>query len=544
MLRIFIYISRLHILQYNTPVFTKTKTILPLSLLLSAIFAIFERGNYFTSWLSAALIFFLGLSTLHALWCWTGKSRKLLFIIVLALILRLISAIALQVFLPINGYPDSDQQQAGYVFYDAYHRDTASYDLAQSDALLLSAFSQKDHTDQYGGLLFLSAGVYRYLSPDAHRPLLIALIAAFSAVLGIPFLWMAGKELGSTKLTLPATTIFAFYPEAILMGSSQMREPFLISLVAITFWAFLNWQKLPPYSPQRGDARKGRAAALALGFLAMLIISPAIAIYQLIFLSVYTLLSQEKSRISIKQILIFITLTLLAIFLLSSALSTTKLNANSPLGTIVEWSQRAVLWDMYQLERGSGWVQKLFEEMPASIHIPFVTAYGLTQPVLPAAFIEPTTFIWKFLGIMRALGWYLLAPLLLFGFFAIPKLDSAQTRRIWTWIGLACWFWIVIASLRAGGDQWDNPRYRVIFLALQSLFAARAWVTFREGTSAWFTRLLTVEAIFLAFFSQWYASRYYARFGTLSFGTMVAWILSLSAIVVVTGIIQDRKKTL
>ncbi len=535
--------------------FTKTNFTLPLSLLLSAIFAFFEGGNYFISWLSAALIFFLGLSALYALWAWAGKSRKLFLIISLALILRLASAIALQVFLPINGYQDSEQQQAGYVFYDAYHRDTASYELAQSDSSLISAFNQKDHTDQYGGLLFLSASVYRYLSPDAHRPLLIALIAAFSAVLGIPFLWMVAKELGGTKLALPATAIFALYPESVLMGSSQMREPFLISLVAITFWAFLNWQQyphpsLPPVGegmsplPQRGDVRKGGGVALALGFLAMLLISPAIAIYQLIFLSVYTLLGKEKSRISVKHILIFIVLALLAIFLLSSALSTTKLDSTSPLGTIVEWTKRAVLWDMYQLERGSGWVQKLFEEMPQSLQIPFVTAYGLTQPVLPAAIIEPTTFIWKFLGVMRALGWYLLAPFLLFSFFAIPKFDSAQTRRIWAWIGLACWFWIILASLRAGGDQWDNPRYRVIFLALQALFAARAWVAFRKGTSAWFTRLLTVEAIFLAFFSQWYASRYYARFGTLSFGAMVAWILSLSAIIVVIGIIQDRKKTL
>ena len=524
--------------------FTKTKIILPLSLLLSAVFAIFERGNYFASWLSAALIFFFGLSALFALWRWAGKSRKLFFIIILALILRLASAVALQVFLPINGYPDSEQQQAGYVFYDAYRRDTAAYELAQSDTLLLTAFSQKDHTDQYGGLLFLSASVYRYLSPDAHRSLLIALIAAFSAVLGIPFLWMAGKELGGTNLTLPATIIFALYPEAVLMGSSQMREPFLISLVALTFWAFLSWQNAPPHSRQRADVRKGRRGALALGFLAMLLISPAIAIYQLIFLGIYAIISKEKSRISIKQILVFIILTLLALFLLSSALSTTKLDSTSPLGTIVEWSQKAVLWDIYQLERGSGWVQKLFKEMPASIHLPFVTTYGLTQPVLPAAFIEPTTLIWKILGILRAVGWYLLAPLLLFGLFAIPKLDSTQTRRVWTWIGLACWFWIVVASLRAGGDQWDNPRYRVIFLALQALFAARAWITFREGTSAWFTRLLAVEAIFLIFFSQWYASRYYAHFGTLSFGVMVAWILSLSAIVFVFGIIQDRKRTL
>ncbi|MBT3189116.1 MAG: hypothetical protein HN736_04915 [Anaerolineae bacterium] len=516
--------------------FTKIKIILPISIILAALFAFFESGNYFASWLSAALIFFLGLSALFALWRWAGKSQKLLWVITLALLLRLTSAVALQVFLPINGYQDSEQQQAGYVFYDAFRRDTAAYDLAQSDAPLLSAFSQKDHTDQYGGLLAFSAGVYRYLSPDAHCPLIIALFSALVAALGIPFFWMAAKELGSEKLALPAVWIFALYPESILMGSSQMREPFLITLVAITLWAFLAWQRDKKYHPAQWG--------LGLGFLAMLLISPAIAIFQLIFLSVYALINNELSRISTKQIIIVITLILLSLFLLSSALSTTKLDSASPLGAIVEWTQRAILWDMYQLERGSGWVQKLFEEMPASIHIPFVTAYGLTQPVLPAAIIEPTTYIWKFLGIMRALGWYLLAPILLYGFIAIPKLDSPQARRIWTWFGLACLTWIILASLRAGGDQWDNPRYRVIFLALQALFTARAWVTFRERRDAWLPRLLTVEAIFLAFFTQWYASRYYVRFGTLSFGAMVAWILSLSVIIVMIGIIQDRKKAL
>ena len=48
--------------QSNLPVFTKTKIILPLSIILAAIFAFFEAGNYLASWLSAALIFFLGLA--------------------------------------------------------------------------------------------------------------------------------------------------------------------------------------------------------------------------------------------------------------------------------------------------------------------------------------------------------------------------------------------------------------------------------------------------------------------------------------------------
>ena len=514
--------------------FTKIKIILPLSLSLSAIFAFFEAGNYLASWLSAALIFFLGLSALFALWRWAGESRKLLWIIALALLLRLASAIALQVFLPINGYPDSEQQQAGYVFYDAYRRDTAAYDLAQSDSHLITAFNKNQHTDQYGGLLAFSAGVYRYLSPDTHRPLLIVLFAAFAAVFGIPFFWMAAKEMGGKKLAIPATWIFALYPESILMGSSQMREPFLISLVAISLWAFLRWEKDKKHRPAQWG--------LGLGFLGMLIISPAIAIINLIFLSVYALIKSEKSRVSTKEITLVIILLLLSLFLLSSALSQTKLDSTSPFGIILEWTQKAVQWDIHLLERGSGWVQKLFAEMPAVLHAPFVTAYGLTQPVLPAAIIEPTTLIWKVLGIMRAVGWYLLAPFLLYGVIALPKMDSGKARRAWTWFGLASWTWIILASLRAGGDQWDNPRYRVIFLALQVLFAAQAWITHRERKNAWLPRLLTVEAIFLVFFTQWYASRYYVRFGTLSFGEMVLWILSLSAIFIIGSILWEKKK--
>ena len=276
----------------------------------------------------------------------------------------------------------------------------------------------------------------------------------------------------------------------------------------------------------------------------MLLLSPAIALINLIFLSVYVIIQNERIVISGKQLALFLILFLITIFLLAAGLSQKNFDVSTPFGVILEWSQKAIKWDIYQLERGSGWVQKLFDEMPAALHIPFVTGYGLAQPVLPAVLIEPTTLIWKVLGILRAVGWYALAPLLLYGFVGISKLDSPQARRIWTCFGLASWVWIILASLRAGGDQWDNPRYRVIFLALQALFAAWAWVSYRERRDLWLPRFLTVEVIFLAFFTQWYASRYYARFDTLSFGAMVAWILSISAFVIVIGIFRDKKKKL
>ena len=39
------------------------------------------------------------------------------------------------------------------------------------------------------GIILISAWIYRYLSPDAHRVHLILCLAAFTFALGLPFLW-------------------------------------------------------------------------------------------------------------------------------------------------------------------------------------------------------------------------------------------------------------------------------------------------------------------------------------------------------------------
>ena len=53
------------------------------------------------------------------------------------------------------------------------------------------------------------------------------------------------------------------------------------------------------------------------------------------------------------------------------------------MGVVGDWFREAVKWDVYQLERGSGWVQKLFDEMPDWLRLPFVTIYGISNPSCP-----------------------------------------------------------------------------------------------------------------------------------------------------------------
>ena len=93
-----------------------------------------------------------------------------------AFVVRLAAGVTLQLVLPVAGY-DEEVQKAGYVFFDAYQRDGQAWELASSGQSLTTAFRGEGFiSDQYGGLLALSAATYRLLSPDLHRPALILIL--------------------------------------------------------------------------------------------------------------------------------------------------------------------------------------------------------------------------------------------------------------------------------------------------------------------------------------------------------------------------------
>jgi hypothetical protein len=200
-----------------------------------------------------------------------------------------------------------------------------------------------------------------------------------------------------------------------------------------------------------------------------------------------------------------------------------------------DWLQAAVKWDAYRLERESGWVQKLFDEMPEWMRLPFVAVYGIFQPVLPATFMKPTVLIWKGLGFLRALGWYAILPLLILSFVAAAGAKSRQTRNLLLWLALLVWTWILLSALRGGGDLWDNPRYRTLLFLWQSILAGYTWVWWRETRSIWFWVVVIMELVFIFIFTLWYGSRYYHWPGQLPFPVMVALILGLWAAILGAG---------
>ena len=163
--------------------------LIPSCLALGALLAFVQPGNFLASLILFSFLFLLSFYVLRLASSW-GNSRILHYLLPLAFLLRLALGVTLTLVLPVDGNPN-EQHRAGYIFFDAYRRDAQAWDLARSNQPILSAFNKDFYTDQYGGLLALSAAAYRYLSPDAQRPLLPVLLGALTATLGLAFLWKA-----------------------------------------------------------------------------------------------------------------------------------------------------------------------------------------------------------------------------------------------------------------------------------------------------------------------------------------------------------------
>jgi hypothetical protein len=497
------------------------------SLLLGGILSAIQPGTFWIGWLVFSLLFLLSSYIFSYIYYWTNSKRSIITLLVLAFLLRLALGVVLYLGLPEGGNPN-EQHNAGYIFLDSYRRDTQAWELAKSDAPILSAFNKNFHSDQYGGLLAFDAVTYRYLSPDAHRPLLPVFFGALTAALGLVFLWKAAACQWDEKIAFAAACIYACYPESILLGSAQMREPFLMAFVAMTVWGFVD----------RQAGWRSAGLWLVLGFAGMLLVSPAIALLMLIILAGWAWMGREHGRISWITLVVAGFVFIAGLYLLAWGLEREQSFGSSPLGIILNWSREAIKWDTYQLVRDSGWVQKLFNEMPESLHPLFVMVYGVTQPVLPATFIEPTTPFIRALMVFRALGWYALVPLLFYAPFAISRVSRGPARRLWIWLTTVVWLWIIVAALRGGADQWDNPRYRAILIVVEAFVGGFAWI----HRDRWLLRWLAVEAVFLIIFTQWYISRYYHLGGQLPFGVMILLILLIAGLILGGGWWWDRRR--
>jgi hypothetical protein len=508
-------------------------------ILLAAVLAVLDGSiHWLPAWLAyAALLAFGALSTY---WVWTQvkASRKATTAAIVAFSLRLTIGIALALLLPIFGYQDNAEHLSGYVYTDSFNRDNQAWLLATSEKPLSLAFSGEYSGDQYGGMLAISALIYRFLSPDVHRPFLVLILSATFSAWGVLCLWKASRSWFSESTALLAIWLFALYPESILLGSSQMREAVVIPMTAISFYGLTEIQA------------KKQTGWLWLIFSALFLftIQPlagfiSFAVLFGIWLLDPATLNTIKQRRTFLLIFLLIAILLMTMLLVGSILTNLpSLQGNKSVNIFIHWFQNNFSYQSYLTERSSGMFQRLLDSMGEQWRWLIVMVYGIAQPVLPAIVGDPdAAWIMRIIGFLRAVGWYALALFLVYGTMGAVRNKSEIHRLQLIWIGAISWAWIIVAAMNAGADQWDNPRYRVILLLWQVILSAWAWSWARSRRDAWLWRWLATEVIFVGVFTEWYLSRYYPGFIHLDIRLLIVATLLLSGLILVGGAIWDKK---
>ena len=508
-------------------------------LIVAAVLAFMDKsGHLLQSWIAYTILLGIGAVSIYGVWKAVKASQKVTTVALTSFFLRLGIGVALTLLLPIFGYQNNEEHQAGYVYTDAYIRDNQAWSLAVSGDPLTQAFSGQFTGDQYGGMLALSAFIYRFLSPDAHRPFLILILGATLSALGALCLWKTLRSWFGDQTALLAVWLFTVYPESVLLGSSQMREAIVIPMTAISFYGLSEIQA----------RNKLGWFWIILSLIFLVPIQPLVSFISIaVLLGIWLFdpitLQALKQRQTILTIVLLVSLLLVAMLVASSILAKLpSLQGSGPLRVYLTWFQNNFTFQSYILERSSGIFQSVLESVGEQWRWLIILVYGIAQPVLPAIVGDPSAaWIMRIIGFLRAAGWYALALFLVYGALGVFRSRTETRRYQLIWISIINWAWIMVAALNAGADQWDNPRYRAILLLWQVILVAWAWEWARSRRDSWLWRWLAVEVVFVGLFTEWYLGRYYPGFIHLDIKLMTLIILLICGMILVGGVIWDHK---
>lgn len=469
-------------------------------------------GNGFVSpanWISYAGVLLCGATLYWAAWriiACENPPSWLAFLTLAAVVLRLGLGCLWQQILPRAGY-GSNVEKAGYVMKDAYTRDSGAWKLAKSDKPLWAAFTQDMTGDQYGGLMFLSAAVYRLSGGRYHHPLLIVVLTAIFSSLALLFSWAFVKQAWGSAAATAAVWIVALYPEAVLLGSSQMREPFVVTFVALGFFGLISYF--------RASRRSGLiwvcAALIGAG-----LFSPPLAALLCAALLILAL-AFEFSQRSFKDVthrgdfwlVLAIVILLIAVGIWLGWAQIAPRGTKNIFDLVGWWTRRAAVYQSYLSQAASGWLQREFNKLPTFLHIPVLIFYGALRPFLPATLVAYRVPVWYVISVWRSVGWAVMLLSITYATILAFLGKKEKNRNLSIAMCGVVWAGILIASLRGGGDDWDNPRYRLLFLTLQAGLAGWAWARTAWRNSFGMRRALIGTGIFFLWFMPWYIRRYH-----------------------------------
>jgi len=195
-----------------------------------------------------------------------------------------------------------------------------------------------------------------------------------------------------------------------------------------------------------------------------------------------------------------------------------------------KWLQPTLYYDAYLTQSSSGLIAMLIKQIGRKWIIPFVTVYGLAQPVLPAALTDVSLPVWMGISIWRGLGWYIAIPFLIYGAVTLWRAKPRTDKWLMLFLLIAILLWTVVSSARAGGDQWDNPRYRAVFLPLLSILVGWLAVYSQEIHGRWLKRIFLVVFLDVALFTLWYMPRRGVWGISMSFVSIVLTVIVVSIV--------------
>ncbi|UCE00450.1 MAG: glycosyltransferase family 39 protein [Chloroflexota bacterium] len=457
---------------------------------------IFDWPKFLVTFLVSGGVYFLG-------WMGLVKDKSisvptwLVWLVIVAIILRLSAAILWYAGLPNWGYA-TEVEQAGYIMADAFARDTAAWELAQSAKPLVMAFSDYRVVDQYGGMVYLSGSVYRYIGGEHHHSIQFAVLTAVFSSIAIIFTWAFSRRLWGERVALVAAWLVALFPDAIILGSSQMREAFLMTLIAVGLYGLVRYVQ---------DRTWSGLAWLAASLFLILPFSPPIAG---VFLLVVLILAISIEGVQIFHQPRFWAILVAVAFVVGIGIwlaweRIAPEGITNPVALVNWWFRESARWQAYFVKRSSPLIRRIFNTTPDWIHTPILLGYGVLQPFLPGALLDQGAPMWKSIAIVRSVGWTLILPFLLVA--PVVLWAEKENRRLAFGVISTVWLTIVIAALRSGGDLWDNPRYRVVFISLQAGLVAWVWISQRQSRNPWLWRMIIGLMIILAWFVPWYLRR-------------------------------------
>jgi hypothetical protein len=501
---------------------------------LALVLALLDTSPYTgRDWLAYFLVTLIGAALGYLAWHATGSDRSLGRVALTAAFLRLAIGVTLMIALPVVGYLNNRHHQAGFFYEDAFGRNYRSWELAISGKPLLIAFSGEIPGDQYGGMMFLTALLYRTFGLDFHRPFLVLILNAAASVCGVLFLGYAARRWFGLAVAKKSAWALTLYPEAVLLSATHMREAYIIPLIAMSMFGLARIQE---------KHRDGWLWLLAAGLM-LIGFSPLAMVVGFVVLLGFWLLAPAAHR-DWKPLATLAAVLLVGVFAVWLAWSKMPaMQGVHPLQMAWQWIQSTIVYQSQISEKASGILQNLQGWVGPQFAWLMTMGYGMVQPLLPAVVGDPdAAWIMRLVGFFRGVGWYALAPLMVYAVVAIFRSRSEPRRGQLTWLVIFLWVWVAFTALIAGGDQWDNPRYRAFLLPWMVLLAAWAWQWALAQRDRWLGRWLAVEAFFVFSFAEWYITRYTLKFLHLGIREMIILNALAAAVILGSGLIQRKAK--